>query len=290
MIAEFKTWYSKYASRCIEEGIKYVGSLHKNKDELSHKVSKALEIKQRASTSALDASILNSETDNLLTRLADAEESIDKINSIIEETKQRAKELEYKKVYKKLQLHPKIEEIKISGESLQIVTKNLKVKSYDIGKFCLEYTLPNKIKIYNLTYRVNGRYDHWHVQNGDPCLDSRRPIMWRYIDTFQLFLFIDTLFHYLLLSQSEHAYMPFEEWIKRFTNREAFETAEQQLREQAETDIGVDLGRPLDSTEFVVMRIDDTMLTTQQSAERIEYTTSTYNNWIYITTTWVQTS
>ncbi len=146
---------------------------------------------------------------------------IDATTEKLLETKEKAKKIADIRMKTDMTQKSDIEKIEIkNGTDLNIYTKKLRVKEHEIGNFKLTYSLPNTFFIRNLEYVVNGALDHWHVQYGAPCLASWEPILWRQIDTYQIFLFVDTLIHYLLLSNDAHGYMKFGEWISKFEAKE----------------------------------------------------------------------
>lgn len=219
MLALFKSWYKVYIERGNQKADDYLNTLREKllseKNNLNNIISVRMTTMMSGSTSELDEKI-NKKSEEVV----DLEEKIIKITELRDEIKSKSSSLSAEKVYRKLTDHPKISKIEVKDNELHVITKNLKTQGQNIGHFQLTYNLNDRLYIKNLEYVVGGVLDHWHVKYGDPCLSEWRAVLWKSLDTFQLFMFVDTLIHYLLLSSSEHAYMPFEEWIRKFKEKE----------------------------------------------------------------------
>ena len=222
MTRTFEVWYKKYITLCDSKYDSYLNKLRGDLIEEEKKVQRIVDIRMRniSQSSELDE------------RIQLAQEEIYNTNVKIDSIAKTKKEMDSiklnvtaKKVYDKLVKHPKIKKIEISkGSDLNIYTEKLKIKNHNIGNYKLTYKLPNIFYIRNLEYVVEGAFDHWHVKYGEPCLSSWGPILTKQIDTYQIFLFVDTLIHYLLLSNSEHAYISFDEWIVKFKTKDKTKT------------------------------------------------------------------
>lgn len=215
MLKDFKIWYNEYIETNDNKFSNNLKILETQLSEEKLRVEKYINVRMRN---------IQLPDPNLDIIIKKGNESVFKIVDRIEEykkireEKKSLRDKKAKEIYEKLLKHPKISKIEISDRTLHVITKKLKVNSHNIGNYKLSYSLPNSICIENLEYVVNGQYDHWHVSGKDPCLASWKPILWRQLDTYQLFLFVDTLIHYLLLSDSTHAYIKFEDWIKIFSD------------------------------------------------------------------------
>ena len=218
MTKTFEAWYKKYIRLCDSKYDNYLNKLREDLAEGKVKVQRIVDIRMRNISQG-------SELDE---RIKLAHEEIYNIDVKIDSIAKTRKEMDNiklkvtaKKVYDKLLKHPKIKKIEISnGSDLNIYTEKLKTKKHNIGNYKLTYKLPDIFYIRNLEYVVQGCFDHWHVKYGEPCLSSWRPILTKQIDTYQIFLFVDTLIHYLLLSNSEHSYIPFDQWIVKFKTKD----------------------------------------------------------------------
>lgn len=219
MTRTFEAWFKKYVEQCNEKYFKRIEDLEDKLLKAEQKAQKIADIRIKidlSRRSELDSKVAlaNEEAFSIHTQIEAA-------NRIKEEMDVSKLKLTAQKVYDKLAKHPKIEKIQISKENdLNIYTKKLKVKNDEIGDFKLTYRLPDMFFVRNLEYIVDGNCDHWHVKYGEPCLASWKPILWKQIDTYQIFLFVDTLIHYLLLSNDTHAYMPYNDWISKFKAKE----------------------------------------------------------------------
>ncbi len=218
-MTKFRSWYKQYVDICNKKYVAYVDEL-KKKIEIEKTAFQKL-IDYRMKTNLMHSLELDGKINQKSEQIANLESSIVKISSIKEEMDNRVSDLSADKLYEKILKHPKVDKIEIENDDLNIITKKLKVRDKNIGHFKFTYNpKTNRLFIRNLEYVVEGTFDHWHVKFGDPCLADWKPILWKYLDTFQIFFFVDTLIHYLLLSNSNHAYKPFEEWIKLFEKKE----------------------------------------------------------------------
>lgn len=152
------------------------------------------------------------------------------INSVVA-TKKTLKILSEKenkileKQFTKIKLHPKINKVEVkSSDELCIKTKKFKVSGYDIGNFKIIIKQSNPLEIRNLEYRV-GVYDHWHIEGGNPCLGEWSELLSKYFHTGNIFLFVDTIIHYLLAPGDEHPYIKKNIWLNHFKKRTKPETA-----------------------------------------------------------------
>jgi hypothetical protein len=222
MTEEFLVWYKKYIIVCNTKYTAFIEDLLKKFETEKEQAQKLLEARMKYSDltaeSGLDQKILQNEE-----KLANLEYDLEKAKSIKQEMNERLLEDSASKVYNKIIEHPKVTKIEIDDKTLNVYTKKLKVEGSNIGDFKLSYQLDKILYIKNLEYVVDNKYDHWHIQFGEPCLSEWKPILWRQLDTFQLFFFVDTLIHYLLLSSSVHAYISFKDWIKKFEAKEKLE-------------------------------------------------------------------
>lgn len=273
---EFENWYKKYIKYGNQKADEFleltIEKLEIEKQNLEKIVNVRMSSIMTESTSDLDEKI-KEKSDIII----DLEEKISKIKEIQKEINSSNSNQSVEKVFRKLTDHPKVAKVEVKDKELYITTKNLKVRSENIGHFKFTYTLNNCLHIRNLEYIVNGIFDHWHVKYGDPCLSEWRAILWRYLDTFQLFMFVDTLIHYLLLSSSEHAYMPFEEWIKKFKAKIPVETQQVQrsnlsANQQAYLENSIDAG---------VINAGTIIVDTSVGTSWTTVTTTTTNTWTY---------
>jgi len=216
---KFRIWYQLYIDVCNQKYNSCLDGLQTNIGTEKNSLEKLIDFRMNSDMSR------KSEFDDKIKQkndqIIEIEEKIEKLSSVREEMDTRLSKLNSDKVYKKLRNHPKIEKIEINNNELNVITKKLKLKGHNIGHFKFTFDpTNNRLFIRNLEYVVEGALDHWHVKNGDPCLADWKPVLWRYIDTFQIFFFIDTLIHYLLLAQgTHHAYKSFDEWIKLFETK-----------------------------------------------------------------------
>ncbi len=215
MTKTFYSWYKKYVSNCNSKYIVFVEELIKKIEVNKIQLQKLVDVRIRCSDLSQEND-LDQKFSTYSNELANLELKLEKSKSIRHEMDERLLENSAKKVYDKIIDHPKIQKITADENALNIYTKELKVEGQSIGNFKLTYQLDNKLYIRNLEFVVDDQYDHWHIHYGEPCLSQWYPILWRQLDTFQLFFFVDTLIHYLLLSDSVHAYMPFQTWIEKF--------------------------------------------------------------------------
>lgn len=220
---KFQSWYQKYINVCNKKYTEYSESLQKYLTMERTNLQKMIDVRMRMGISLLSS--LDEKIKQKNEQIADIDEQITRLSSVREEMDLRLAKVNAVKIYQKLKKHPKIAKIEVNDDELNIITKKLEVKGKNIGHFKFTFNpLNNRLFIRNLEYVVDDMFDHWHVKYGEPCLADWKPILWRYIDTFQIFFFIDTLIHYLLLSSSHHAYKPFEEWIKSFEAKEEVKT------------------------------------------------------------------
>lgn len=262
MFEKFLDWYKKYILICNKKYEEYLLSLSKKITESEIELQKIIDY--RMNTNLSTQSELDSKIKIKNDEIADLRFRIVKIKEIREEMVEDLSKRAVGKIYNKILRHPKVAKIIIDGSKLNVITKKISIekmfgiKRINIGHYKFTYIPENNIfHIRNLEYVVDDRYDHWHVQYGDPCLAYWRPILQKYLDTYQIFFFIDTLIHYLLLSDSQHAYLPFESWIKKFQKKEKIP---EKLKEQG--------GMPTDATEI--------QLTQAQLQYQQDYATITY--------------
>lgn len=219
MTRTFEAWYKRYVKQCDEKYLSHVDDLTKRLTEMEISLQKIIDV--RMQTGMTKESDLDEKIRTKQEEVFSLKAQLDRVERIREEMDSTKLKQTAKKVYDKLAKHPSIEKIEVSKETtLNIYTKKLKVKGQEIGNYKLSYNLPSTFYIRNLEYVVEGQYDHWHVNYGEPCLASWKPILYKQLDTYQIFLFIDTLIHYLLLSNDAHAYMTFEKWLAKFKKKE----------------------------------------------------------------------
>ena len=271
---KFRSWYHKYVVICNQRYISYIETLQKNLEKERSVFEKMIDFRLRMNMTR------SSEIDEKIERkdeyLAKIEENLVKASSIREEMDFKSTDLNADKIYARLKKHQKISKIEIDGGDLNIITKKLKVKGKNIGYFKFTYNpQTERLFIRNLEYVVDGIYDHWHIKVGEPCLAEWKPILWKYLDTFQIFLFIDALIHYLLLSNSNHAYKPFEEWIKLFEEKPKVE--KQKISVQL---LSSDQLAYTGVYQTVEVYDTDTSTGTGWSTTTSYSTTSTYGCWI----------
>ena len=216
---KFQIWYQKYVDVCNQKYNSYLDNLKNSLTIERSSLQKLIEARMHSNLSV--KSELDEKIGQKNDKVAEMEENIEKLSSIRQEMDSRIMKLSSNKVYRKLTDHPKIDKVEIKDNELNVITKKLIVKGHNIGHFKFTFDpTTNRLFIRNLEYVVEGALDHWHVKYGDPCLADWKPVLWRYIDTFQIFFFIDTLIHYLLLAQGDrHAYKVFDEWIKLFETK-----------------------------------------------------------------------
>lgn len=219
MTKSFEAWYEKYVKQCDKKYLLYVEYLTEKLHETKEQAQKIVNVRMQSDMSQ------ESELDEKISASHDGiyklEAQLKNVKRIKEGMDSSKLKLTAEKVYNKLVKHPSIVKIEISKETnLNVYTKKLTVKKQKIGNYKLTLNLSGTFYIRNLEYVVNGTFDHWHVQLGEPCLASWQPILAKQIDTYQLFLFVDTLIHYLLLSNDTHSYMTFNDWISKFKTKE----------------------------------------------------------------------
>ena len=223
MTKSFYSWYKRYVSVCNEKYSVFVSRSTKSVGECKLQYQKLIEIRMKytnlSQENAIDDKIsMHSEG------LANLERKLENLKSIKQGMNKKLLTNSASKVFDKINKHEKIEKITVTDTILNIYTKKLRVKGHNIGNFKISYYLENDVlRIKNLEYVVNDVFDHWHIRANEPCLSEWRPILWRQLDTYQLFFFIDTIIHYLLISDSTHAYVSFDIWIKSFENKSKIE-------------------------------------------------------------------
>lgn len=253
---KFQIWYQKYVDVCNKKYSSYLDNLKNSLVTEKSSLQKIVNSRMHSNLSA------KSELDEKIARKNDKvieiEESIEKLYSVRQEMDDRIMKLNSDKVYQKLTDHPKIDEIEVKNNELNIITKKLKVKGRNIGHFKFTFDpTTNRLFIRNLEYVVEGALDHWHVKYGDPCLADWKPVLWRYIDTFQIFFFVDTLIHYLLLAQGDkHVYKVFDEWIKLFEERSEIKKAQ-----VSQSELSADQLAYAQAYGTIVVRANDTNTT-----------------------------
>lgn len=221
MLKDFAVWYKRYLVNCDNKYQTYLNNLEKEIGDVQIEFEKITTMRIQQSNMSLPSDI-DGVIDQKSAKLAELEEKIDKAKKI--RIEMNDKKTTASKVYSKILKHPKIDKIQIEDSKLHIITKKLSIHHRNIGFFKFTYdTDRNVLFIRNQEYVVDGILDHWHIKYGDPCLHDWKPILWKYLDTFQIFFFVDTVIHYLVLANTNHAYMPFEEWIKKFEAKEKIE-------------------------------------------------------------------
>jgi len=139
-------------------------------------------------------------------------------------------------ILSRLNKHSKVEEIQIRDNKLNIFTGNIYCPSENnkgIGKFRI--VIPSSglsyLNLYNLDYEVGEEEDetkdHWAVNEGNPCLGDWYDDFHNYYSSGNLFLFFDTIMHYLSISKDEEAFMPREDW---FDQREKLSEKKKKLK------------------------------------------------------------
>lgn len=215
---EFTEWYKEYFDTCENRYKVSLESFEKERICIKSDIKILFEIWMQSRDQKIKE--INEKIKQKTDQLVKIEEKIEKMTTIKEEIDSETFRLSAKKTYEKLKKHLLINKICLDLDKLVIITKKLKVKNNNIGHFEITYSLKNNnIRIKNLEYRVDNIFDHWHIRDTEPCLAEWKIILWKHLDTFQLFFFIDSILHYLLLSDSTHAYMKFDEWMEKFKNK-----------------------------------------------------------------------
>ena len=229
MTKKFEAWFKEYVKQTNQKYVEHLDKLDNDLITATKEAQKITDARMRLDiTKKTELDVKVKAAQEMLYNL---KYQINNVKNIREDIKETNLKLTAKKVYDKLLKHPKINKIEISKEkNLNIHTEKLEVNNENIGNYVLTYRLPDMFFVRNDEYVVEGKYDHWHVQYGEPCLSSWKPILWQQLDTFQLFLFIDTLIHYLLLSDDTHSYTPFSDWIKKFKAKEKVEAKKLDLK------------------------------------------------------------
>lgn len=217
----FDKWYHSYVEHCDRAYDKTAEQKKTRVEELLTKLETLTSLRLQH-TNISEANSLDSkiqETNKILEKEYAFVSRNDKIKKEMKEYLQ-LNSSEY--VYKKILSHPEIKEILITTNAISIITNTLYDKKRSIGHFQIMLKTPTEhcsienLAIKNLEYCVKGQYDHWHVQEQSPCLAGWNPVLQRHLDTYQLFLFFDTLIHYLTLTNDEHAYIKKEAWFEDF--------------------------------------------------------------------------
>ncbi len=273
MLKEFENWYKKYIKYGNQKAEEFIEITKEKLKTQQSDLDKMIGFRIGSMTIPSD---LDEKINKKSEEVVNLEENITKIEEIRKEINSNNSNQSAEKVFRKLTDHPKVEKIEVNDKELYITTKNLKVRGESIGHFKFTYSLDNRLHIRNLEYVVSGRFDHWHVSYGDPCLSEWKAILWRYLDTFQLFMFVDTLIHYLLLSNSEHAYIPFEEWIKKFKAKEPLEQQSVPRSNLSDNQQAYLQDYPSDS-----IILDNSNAATGAGWSGVGYTTTTVNTWTY---------
>ncbi len=220
----FKEWYIRYIARC---DIKYENIINEKTShfaEIEQNLLKLVNMRNQYTDMSAPYPALDAKIEDNNRQMRSLENTIQEIEKIRKDMLEKLSVQSARNVYKKLMQHPKIEKVQVATHSISIITKMIRVQGYEIGNFQIYYDYEsNVIKIKNLVYCVKNCYDHWHVKETDPCLGDWKNVLVRYADTYQLFLFVDTLIHYLLLSDSSHAYIQFDEWLECFQKRDNVE-------------------------------------------------------------------
>ncbi|MFA5395907.1 MAG: hypothetical protein WC346_07870 [Methanogenium sp.] len=216
---EFDTIYSKYTSTILNHVNPEIDRLRQSKREYLFKINQLLELFRSSSSDSYKEKIEKSK--NSRSEIVKNYESAVRIKKSIEENDEKYSS---KRVFSLLKNHKLIDDISISNdgtEYLNIQTKELIESEYNcnIGKFEFRILLDNSDNFYikNLTYRVRDELDHWHVNNNQPCKGAWNSILYQAFYSYQLFLYIDTIFHYLMLSNTTHAYMNKLDWLYAFS-------------------------------------------------------------------------
>ncbi len=58
-------------------------------------------------------------------------------------------------------------------------------------------------------------YDHYHIDNGNPCLDEYKDIINKYSEEKQLYFVMDTIIQYLVYGDNDHScYCNKDDWFQ----------------------------------------------------------------------------
>lgn len=223
---QFNNWYSEYQTTCLKIAEKNINESKPYINDSKSKISRLIDLIKSNSNSTYKEK-LESERKNQEHYKNTFERALKTKDRILEKIKINSP----KNTFRKLKNHKLITDINIvtkiennqSIDCLDIKTKELFIdfngQQKSIGEFLFSIKLNGYFNVSNLTFKVNDKFDHWHVQYTVPCLGSWQAIFLQTFTSFQLFLFIDTIFHYLLLSDSNHAYLTREKWFESFDKK-----------------------------------------------------------------------
>lgn len=212
------TWLVQYHNKCID-------TLDRTKVIIEKKLLKIEEERRYLQGIFAKIGVRSAEKEERLKflneRLSQEEKALKEICKCIETT---TKDL-IEKEFKKLESHPKIEDVETTGPVLTINIKKLKVFGLSIGRYQIVVDLnSNYLAIINRDYQVNEKYDHWFICNHKPCFGTWESIVNKYLETGHIFLCIDTLIHFLLSTNSEHGHLDVKSWLKGFKKKEKVAT------------------------------------------------------------------
>lgn len=169
-----------------------------------------------------DKAYLKRQEENLgyyATNLMTLEEQIKKERARLKKAKQLfAAKQDNLELYTKLRRHKKIVSVTVVGDKLQIITKKIINHTVDFGKY--EILIGHDIGNYfvrNLSYTIGSNpanFPHPHIHDGKICLGEYRDGIYTYDKQGELYLTIDTIIHFLELSDGKRdAYIDRNNWL-----------------------------------------------------------------------------
>ena len=131
------------------------------------------------------------------------------------------------KLMEKLEKHPMIAKIKVEGDRLIVFTKPLKAEiirtdgedagenygTADIGTYKITIYNEGNPEIRNQTLLYNGSYDHWAIADGQVCGGDYNDHFQKLRKAGNVFLYVDTLLHFLTDAVGRDLYIERKEWI-----------------------------------------------------------------------------
>lgn len=224
----FSDWYKNYSELRLK-------TLATNKEKLDGDISNWTE-KLSKDISRINKLVIKDVLTNSQQKILEVlrsskgyyEKDLSRAKSIQDTVNNKVIELEDpKKLFKKLMGHPRISSVIADGIWLSVSTRPLMVRyktklgswtTRSLGRFeiCVSSSRIGQYQTNNLDYSTNGNYDHYHVQDGIPCLSSYERGLVKADAMAYLFLVIDGLIHFLLTADSPGEYhCPKGLWFSR---------------------------------------------------------------------------
>ncbi len=205
----FSSWLKAYKVEITSVQEKLIKSQH-TAIERNEEQIKVLKERSDASSEVIQVHISNYQKSNRQSREKQA-----KAANILNRM-----DLDEKKLLKKLKAHSMIQSITVGSDGyLSVFTKMLKWKTTNIGKFriCLSAGSGLRLYVFNLTYSQENRLDHWAIQHNEPCLGEYTDIVWDNIYRGEIYLFIDSMIHFITMAGDDGAYTDRDDWFDERT-------------------------------------------------------------------------